>query len=299
VLKEKTFAIIGAGVVGTALAILLAEAGYVCVGVNSRSLVSIARFRERLSAPVLEPEELAARASLIFVTTQDEYIAGVAARLPAHPGQWRIHCSGSLPAAVLAPVIPVPSARCLSLHPLQALAGVDQALTTLPGAHYGIEGDSAAAAEKGWELAVLLGGVPHRIEAGQKTLYHAGAVVASNYLVALADMAVRLFGQAGIGAEEALESLLPLLRGSCRNIAQVGLPLALTGPIARGDAMVVTGHLAQMPPELRPVYRGLGRLALELGRQKKELEGTAYAQSVWENLITVLTEERADDHHRI
>ncbi|MDR1604549.1 MAG: DUF2520 domain-containing protein [Gracilibacteraceae bacterium] len=297
--EEKTFAIVGAGIVGTALAILLTGAGYVCAGVHSRSAASLARFRSRLSAPALEPAALAERAALIFVTTQDEYIAQAAAGLPVRPGQWRIHCSGSLPAAVLAPPAPTPGLRCLSLHPLQSLADIDQALAILPGTHYGVEGDDAAAVDKGKELAVLLGGVPHRIEAGQKTLYHAGAVAASNYLVALTALAVRLFELAGINGEEALASLLPLLSGSCRNIARLGLPQALTGPIARGDAGVAAGHLERMPADLRPLYRGLGRLALELGREKRERAGTPYPPAVWERLEIILAEESPDGHHGV
>jgi predicted short-subunit dehydrogenase-like oxidoreductase (DUF2520 family) len=298
-MNEKTFAIIGAGVVGTALAVLLTRRGRICAGVHTRSAASLARFQAYLPVPALPPEALAERAALIFITTQDEYIAGAAALLPARPGQWRVHCSGSLPSAILAPAAPAAETHCLSLHPLQAFAGVDQALELLPGTHYGIEGDSAAAAAKGRELAVLLGGVPHCLDPEQKTLYHAGAACASNYLVALAAMAVRLFGRAGIGPEEALASLLPLITGACRNIAQVGLPRALTGPIARGDAGVVAGHLAQIPPELRSVYRGLGRIALELGRQKKELEGAPYEQAAWKQMEKILTEELPDDHHGI
>ncbi|MDR0434459.1 MAG: DUF2520 domain-containing protein [Gracilibacteraceae bacterium] len=296
-MNEKTFAIIGTGVVGAALAILLTRQNYVCAGVHTRGAASLARFQARLRAPVLPPAELAERAGLIFITTQDEYIEAAAALLPPRPGQWRVHCSGSLPSSILAPAAPAPAVRCLSLHPLQAFAGIDQALAILPGAHYGIEGDSAAAAAKGRELAVLLGGVPHILDPAKKTLYHAGAACASNYLVALVAMAVRLFGQAGIGAEEALASLLPLINGACRNIAQVGLPQALTGPIARGDVRVVESHLAMIPPELRPVYRGLGRIALELGRQKKELAGAVYEEIAWKQMENILTEEDSPDGH--
>ncbi|MDR1961539.1 MAG: DUF2520 domain-containing protein [Gracilibacteraceae bacterium] len=292
---EKTFAIVGAGIVGASLAVLLTRQGYACVGVHTRSAASLTRFQSLVDAPALAPAEIADRAGLIFITTQDENIAAAAALVPHRTGQWRVHCSGSLPAAILASGDPAAEARCLSLHPLQAFAGVAQALELLPGTHFGVEAGSAAAAAKGRELALLLGGIPHDIDPKQKTLYHAGAVVASNYLVALMDVAVRLFARAGITGEEAVASLLPLLSGAGRNIAEVGLPLALTGPIARGDAQVVAGHLAQMPSELRPIYRALGRIALEVGRQKREQTGIPYDPATWIKMESLLADGSGED----
>ncbi|OLN28151.1 Ketopantoate reductase PanG [Desulfosporosinus metallidurans] len=271
------FGIIGAGIVGTALAVRLEEAGHECIGVHTRSRLSYERFRCYLNKDHLTLDALIPNVDCLFITTQDGMIRTVAENLSANgllkPGQVWIHCSGSLPSDVLR-VQENLSVRCLSLHPLQAFASVEKALAILAGTHFGIEGDDEELGEK---IVEDLGGIPHHILAAQKSLYHAGAVVASNYLVVLASLAVDLFGEAGIKGEEALASLLPLMRGTLYNLEQVGLPQALTGPIARGDAQVVQGHLDHMPSKLVEIYQALGLKALELGVNKKAQQGLTYS----------------------
>jgi len=272
------FGIIGTGIVGTALAVRLEEAGHECLGVHTRSRLSYVRFRKYLKIDHLTIEELVPAVDILFITTQDGVIRSIAEKLSENAliksGQVWIHCSGSLPSEVLRVKESLPVCY-LSLHPLQAFASVEEALTILPGTHFGIEGDKE---ELGEEIVKDLGGIPHHILAEKKTLYHTGAVVASNYLVVLASFAVELFAEAGIPGEEALDSLLPLMRGTLSNLEQVGIPQALTGPIARGDAQVVQGHLDYMPPELVEIYQGLGLKALELGENKKALQGLSYPQ---------------------
>ncbi|AFQ42186.1 Rossmann-like and DUF2520 domain-containing protein [Desulfosporosinus meridiei] len=270
------FGIIGAGIVGTALAVQLTKAGHQCVGVHTRSRLSYERFRGFINKDHLQLEELVPAVNCLFVTTQDGVIPLIAEKLVAKnlvvPGQVWIHCSGSLPSAILRVQEDLP-VRCLSLHPLQAFASVENALMILSGTHFGVEGEVE---ELGTDIVKDLGGIPHKILASEKTLYHAGAVVASNYLAVLASMAVDLFAEAGIPRDEALVSLLPLMQGTLSNLERVGLPQALTGPIARGDAQVVKGHLDQLPPRLTEIYKGLGLKALELGESKRSIQGLSY-----------------------
>lgn len=282
---KKRFAVIGTGVVGTALAVLLEEAGWECVGVNTRSQESYHRFCKYLNKKHMELSELSLEADLIFLTTLDGSIEKVAQQLTVLPerraGQIWVHCSGSVRSDIMCKD-PSLDLNYLSIHPLQAFADIDSALTLMKDIHYGIEGNNQESEELGIEIVKILEGFPHKIDPEKKTLYHAGAVVASNYLVALAFLGVRLFEQAGINKEDALESLLPLMEGSYLNIARVGLPCALTGPIARGDSEVVAKHLQEMPQELRGSYKALGRLALELGKERKQLHGAIYSPEVLE-----------------
>lgn len=282
------FGIIGAGIVGTALAVGLEKAGHVCRGVHTRSNHSYERFRSYLNIEHLSLEQLAQETDALFITTQDAMIRGVAETLsagdPLISGQIWIHCSGSLQADTLRVREGLPI-QCLSLHPLQAFASVENALEILAGTHFGIEGDRMDLGER---IVQDLGGIPHHILAEKKTLYHAGAVVASNYLVVLASLAVELFTEAGVPGEEALASLLPLMSGTLYNLEQVGLPQALTGPIARGDGQVIQGHLTHLPPKLRDLYQELGLCALELGKEKKALEGVSYLERELELLQTLL-----------
>ena len=282
------FGIIGAGIVGTALAVRLDAAGHECIGVHTRSRHSYERFRSYLKVDHLTLEELVPAVDILFITTQDGVIRSIAEKLSENEliksGQVWIHCSGSLPSEVLRVKESLP-VGCLSLHPLQAFASVEEALTILTGTHFGIEGDNE---ELGEGIVKDLGGIPHKILAEKKTLYHAGAVVASNYLVVLASLAVELFAEAGIQGSEALDSLLPLMRGTLHNLERVGLPKALTGPIARGDVQVVQGHLDHLPPKLVEIYQSLGSKALELGENKMTQQGLSYPREALNQLQSLL-----------
>jgi len=286
------FGIIGAGVVGTTIATLLDNAGWQCIGVNTRSNKSYERFCSYLQTPRLRLDELAKIADVLFITTQDSSIEEVAIQLTKEkenkPRQTWVHCSGSLRSEIMCQNLDLPVGY-LSIHPLQAFANIDSALLLMQGTNFGIEGDSQESEEIGEAVVKLLGGIPHKIDPTQKTLYHAGAVVASNYLVSLAFLAVKLFEQAGINKQSALESLLPLMAGSYHNIEKLGLPNALTGPIARGDAEVVGKHLQEIPSDLKDVYKGLGRLAMELGEERNVLVGGSYNREALKELDILLS----------
>lgn len=285
------FGIIGAGVVGTTLAVLLNEAGCELIGVYTRSERSYERFCSYLPTSHLNLDRLAETADILFITTNDNSIEKLAVKLTeerkSKSGQIWIHCSGSLRSEIMCKDLSL-QVSYLSLHPLQTFANIDSALVLMPGTHFGLEGDSRETEEVGEELVKILGGIPHKIDPCQKNLYHAGAVAASNYLVSLVYLAVKLFKQAGIEKQDALQSLLPLIAGSYHNLEKVGLPDALTGPIARGDIEVVRKHLQEIPLELKDIYQGLGRLALEMGIQRKNLSGGSYSKEVLIELQSLL-----------
>lgn len=278
------FGIIGTGIVGTAIAVCLEQAGYQCLGVHTRSDRSYERFRTHLNKERLPLVEWVQEADLIFITTQDGIIRSVAESLVQRKlykiGQIWIHCSGSQSSQILKVGANVP-VRALSVHPLQAFADIEEALRLLPGTHFGIEGE---AEEEGIQIVQALGGIPHRIDPEKKPLYHAGAVMASNYLVTLASMAVQLFDMAGIKQEAALESLLPLMQGTLRNLDIFGLPQALTGPIARGDSEVVRSHLENMPLKIGQVYQMLGLSTLDIAQARMEQSGKEYPEEALRRL---------------
>ncbi|MHB8126006.1 MAG: Rossmann-like and DUF2520 domain-containing protein [Desulfitobacteriaceae bacterium] len=283
------FGIIGTGIVGTALAVRLEQVGHECVGVHARSEQAYRRFYQYLKKDRFSLESLVPKLDMLFITTQDGMIRQVAEELTSGglviPGQLWIHCSGSLSSQVLR-VVEDAAVKCLSIHPLQSFANVPEALNLLQGTHFGVEGE---AEEIGERLVRELGGIPHRLTAANKTFYHAGAVVASNYLVVLASLAVQLFTQAGICSEEALESLIPLMKGTLHNLEEVGIPRALTGPIARGDSAVVQGHLKQLSSQQASIYRVLGNKALELGQAKWQQAGLTYPEEALNELKVLLS----------
>jgi predicted short-subunit dehydrogenase-like oxidoreductase (DUF2520 family) len=133
----------------------------------------------------------------------------------------------------------------------------------LKGSVASLEGDPRAV-EAGEMLARAMGMRPVRIRSDAKPRYHAGAVFASNYVVAVAEVARQILMDAGLPPDSAWQGLQGLLRGTFESL-QAGLPRdALTGPISRGDAATVRRHLTFLHGEQADLYRALGLVALRL-----------------------------------
>ena len=115
-------------------------------------------------------------------------------------------------------------------------------------------------------LARSMGLRPVELPAGGKPLYHAGAVFASNYLVAVAAVARRLARQAGLPATLSWQALLPLITGTLESLKQGTPEAALTGPVSRGDADTIRRHLAALSPDDARLYRILGSEALRIAK---------------------------------
>jgi predicted short-subunit dehydrogenase-like oxidoreductase (DUF2520 family) len=134
-----------------------------------------------------------------------------------------------------------------------------------------IEGD-ARALTMAAQLGQALGASCFTIRTGSKALYHAAAAVASNYLVTIADIAFSFLESAGISRQDAVTILYPLIEGTLANIKTIGIPEALTGPIARGDVKTIADHLKSIRAhnkDLLAIYSQLGihtiRLAVDRG----------------------------------
>jgi predicted short-subunit dehydrogenase-like oxidoreductase (DUF2520 family) len=207
--------VIGAGRVGSAMA---------------------ARLRERgLDLSSDDPE-------LVLLCVPDRAIAEVAASLD--PGPWIAHVSGATPLAALDP-----HERRFGLHPLQTFTR-DRGAEQLDGAFAAVTAESPEAGEVGMWLARTLGLEPFPLADEKRAAYHAGAAIASNYLVTLRRAAGSLLEAAGAPPD----ALDPLMRRTIEN------GFELTGPISRGDWETVDAHRAAIRaerPELEPMYVAL------------------------------------------
>lgn len=268
-------AIVGCGKVGTSLGRFLQKAGYPIVGLASRTLDSA-----RKSAAVMEtqrftdaPETVTTGAGVVFITTPDDVIADACDALAEkggfRPGTVVLHCSGALPSTLLARA-QAAGAVVGSMHPLQSFARTEIDRNPFRGIVVSVEGQpEAVAAATAMARALEAHCVEIRTDA--KTLYHASAVVASNYLVTVLGLAFDLLEKAGIGRADLYPILRPLVQGTLANIEKVGIPEALTGPVARGDVATVAAHLERigaLAPDRLALYSDLGRATVPLARAR-------------------------------
>jgi len=281
--------IMGAGVVGTALAVRLAGAGVSVTGLHGRRVELPDATRQASGVVGVvgstgEIPQILSESNAVIIAVRDDRIPEVAARLVSErrlrPGQILLHTSGANPArTILAAAVPHVGAVG-TLHPLVSFADARVAVEGLSEVAFGIEGDAPARA-LAQRLVQAIGARAVILEAENLALYHAGAVIASNYVVAMADTARSLLVKAGVPAEQALPVLIPLLASVVQNLAQVGLPGALTGPVERGDVTVVERHLgtlAARAPELVELYRLVGRDVLRLAREKAKIDPASAAR---------------------
>jgi predicted short-subunit dehydrogenase-like oxidoreductase (DUF2520 family) len=219
-------------------------------------------------APLAEVQE----ANILVLAVRDAAIAEVAANLAAgghlENAPVLLHCSGALSAQEALGGAASLAGGLGILHPLRALApGV--LVETFKGTSFGVQGDPAGRSAAG-SLCAALEGRLLALEAGQMPEYHAAAVLASNYVVALMNVAETLAESAGLDAAATRAGLLDLAEGALESVRQQGTLPALTGPIRRGDRGTVERHLAALAnrlPAASKLYSELGRWTLAMARE--------------------------------
>ncbi len=268
----------GCGSVGRCLGKLLSAAGFSIRGVCCTSRESAARACRFIGTGTpLDPgegEAVARSADWVIIATPDSVIAEAASTLVQGIGPKSVvlHLSGALSSELLEPCRRR-GAAVGSMPPLQSFADPESALKIISGSIFAIEGDEAAVTAA-YQIAEGIGGSPIRIETASKAIYHAAASAASNFLIPPLVLAMDLMGAAGLARDTALEALKPLILGTAANAASVGVPQALTGPIERGDCLVVEGHLEaieKVSPLLKERYLVLARLTVEAAKRKGAL----------------------------
>ena len=271
--RADRFVIIGGGRVGTAVGQILQRKGEQVVAVASRSDESLKQVAKHIKGTVLTSDvvKAAKKGNTVIITTPDDLIADTCLSLVSgqavKKGEHIVHMSGALGLDVLKPAEEM-GARTASIHPLQTFADVRGALRSIPGSVFAVTTRDQTAQVWAEELVRKLGGEPVLLAEKDKTLYHIGAVMASNLLVALEHAAELVYQEIGLGREKALKALLPLIEGTVNNLKRLGTEKALTGPVARGDIGVLRRHLECLEREEREqllkVYTSLSMYALDL-----------------------------------
>ncbi len=265
-------AIIGPGRMGLALGAALKHADAV------ERLVYYGRAMEAPPHPLFDgpdaaeyfvgPHPLPPGTNIVLLAVPDSALPEVTYDLASHgappPGCVALHLAGAISTEVLAP-LHAQGYGVGSMHPLQAIADPWHSGGRLIGAAYALAGEPEAVAVAR-RLVVALRGLPLVIAPNKRPVYHAAAVVASNYLVALLAFAVRLMMEAGVSEQEAVAALLPLIHGTLDNLEHLGVAASVTGPIARGDTDTIRLHLARLSASDRALYCRLGLELLNVAR---------------------------------
>ncbi|MCX9191478.1 oxidoreductase [Carbonactinospora thermoautotrophica] len=287
--------VVGAGRVGAVLAAALRIAGHAIVAASGVSDASRRRAEELLpGVPLLPPQDVIARADLVLLTVPDDalptLVQGMADARAVRPGQLLVHTSGRYGISVLDPATRA-GALPLALHPVMTFTGTGVDVERLEGCSFGVTAPDQlrAVAEA---LVVEMGGEPCWVAEDRRPLYHAALAHGANHLVTLVASAMELLGRAGV--ELPSRMLGPLLGAALDNSLRSG-DLALTGPVARGDAGTVAAHvreLRRVSPEILSAYVAMARLTAD-----RALAAGLLAPQAAEALLGVLAgdNDRGDD----
>lgn len=189
-----------------------------------------------------------------------------------------LHTSGAGSVHTLDPCA-AQGAVILAFHPLQTFSEPVSGSDHFAGCAIAVTAakpdPSSPGLQEGFSLALGLSARPFMLADDKRTVYHAAACMASNYLVTLESCAERLFVESGMPREDAMSLFLPLVRAAVDNLAAQGAVSALTGPLSRGDVGTIERHLDALDaghPDMAAVYRRLGLATLDLVRTAAQVD---------------------------
>lgn len=264
--------IVGGGRAAWAFGSLWRRAGWSVTGIALRPR-SPSRLPELLETRTMELTELVASSGIVLVAVSDEQLEDVA-RSAVAAGKGRA-VAFFHPAGVATSDVFAPAALRFSLHPLRALPlpGNEISLEGTLFAFEGEPGTEAIARRIVDEARGRFGSLPK----SAKAIYHAAAVLASNHVALLADVARNLFEESRIEGWSG-EDVAELARSAIENWAGAPRGAEFTGPAARGDRATIEAHLSALAcePEVRELYvaltRELVRRAATRAPHREEIE---------------------------
>ena len=279
--QSSKIGFIGAGMVGRSLATALSQQGYTIVAVASRTHSSALALAELVAGCRAYPTagQAAEASDVVLITASDDAILPVASSVSWRHGQGVVHCSGAASLDVLEPA-QLQGAIPGAFHPLQTFSSVEDALRSLPGSTFAIEGNVEMRTYL-QDMALALGGNPIFLRPEDKPLYHATVVMVGGLLTGLAGAVAELWEHFGIGQAEALRALAPIIRGDTDTLLSVGMPDAIAGPYVRGDVGTITKHLNALrsaAPDILPVYCEMALSGLHFALEKGNVPPERAAQ---------------------
>jgi predicted short-subunit dehydrogenase-like oxidoreductase (DUF2520 family) len=277
--QPRTISVIGAGRLGTALSIALAQNGYLVEAIVSRSRARALRAAGLIPGKPVALEyrvlDRLPRSQTVLIATPDGTIPEVGRRfaesvLSSARGRTVLHLSGALPSTVLAN-LSQKGFSVGSVHPLVSVSEAVSGAHALKEARFTVEGDPRAQ-RVAREMVAALGAKSFSITTSEKALYHAAAVMSAGNVVALFDIATEMLNRTGLSRAQSREQLLGLLESTVRNLKAQKPEKALTGPFARGDIETSRQHIAALKAasllDASKTYVLLGKRSIDLARKQ-------------------------------
>lgn len=294
--KTSKVGLVGAGRLGSSLAIAMRRAGYAVTAASSRRAEQRSWLQSQLGDALItdDPQAVCDAADIVFIMTSDGAIEPVARSLRWRPGQAAVHSSGAVTLDALSATAEAGGVTG-GFHPAQTFPS-REASESFTGIPFAIE--SANPELESWltTLAADLGGMPVKIEGSQRSAYHASVVMACGLLAGMTGLAAEVWASTGaIDRDTAVRSLSPLVSSTARWIGEKGLPAAITGPYVRGDVSTVDRHIeatSAVSPEIGAAYAAVALASLDMAREQGGLSEEAY-QNIKTALKTALSRNYA------
>lgn len=268
---------IGAGRLGKTLARLCSDCGLSVSAIASRNIAQAKALAAQISGcSGVSAQRVADTCDLVFITTPDHTIESIADAIKWRPGTFVVHCSGATEIGVLHKAAK-DGALIGGFHPLQTFADPESAMQSLAGCTITIEAQETELNEALVMIADHLNCRVNRLPPGARPLYHAAAGYTSQFVNVLLKEAAAIWSLWGGTRIDAIQALVPLVRGTLTSIEQLGPVASMPGPVSRGDVNSVAKHvnaLAANDPAMLNLYRALCNetvsMALESGRINSE-----------------------------
>ena len=272
--SNEIIGFIGAGKLGMALSRLLDQHGFTISSIIDKDPDKARRCKNRCHASHSDSEihTIESETRILFIAVPDDEIPSVTSRLQKFetlsPGTIIAHTSGVLSSDILSP-LKNKGIHIGSFHPCCSFSADFSG--GLNGVYIALEGEDNACSRLS-VVAQALGGIPFAVHKDKKALYHAGCTMASNYLISLMGIVRDILRE--LSPEPGFELVLPLIKGTLKNIENSNPEDALTGPIVRGDVATIRKHLEalkQMDQDLLDLYIAMGKATMRLLQNQNRL----------------------------
>jgi len=270
--RPKDFSIIGAGRVGTALAVALAARNWKLKVIADAVPEKARRLKKMVGQgrATTEAQQAVRQAELIFLCVPDSQIEKVVSQIAKEEvkNKYFFHTSGALSSSLLTP-LKEKGARVGSFHPVQTFATETPEKDLFRGIFIGLEGQPEAV-RLGLKIARTLRSQVILLSPEDKPAYHLACSISSNFLVVLLSEIKDIMESISLDEKTTLELLTPLLKKTLHNVKKLGVEESLTGPVVRGDAETVKKHLEITArfPGLDRIYRAMALEALKIAEKQ-------------------------------